>query len=461
MATATRTLKLAYHCIECGWAAAKWVGRCGECQAWGSVVEAGTKRGGPATVATTIREAAIPISNVGMEATGRWVTGVDECDRVLGGGLVAGAVVLLAGEPGVGKSTLLLDIAARSARSGRTVLYVTGEESAGQVRLRAERIGAIEDSLLVAAETDLGTILAHVDAASPGLLLIDSIQAIASAEIDGTPGGVSQVREVASALTQVAKLRALPTILVGHVTKDGAVAGPRLVEHLVDVVCQFDGDPHSSLRLLRAVKNRFGSVDEVGCFTLTDSGIVEVPDPSGLFLSRGGSRVVGSCPTITVVGKRPLPVEIQALVAPSALANPRRATSGIDSSRVAMVLAVLHRRAGVSVAAEDVYVSTIGGARVVEPAADLALALALASAREDRPHREGVVAMGEVALSGAIRPVAGLAQRVAEAARLGFTDAIVSEGLLEDKPTIRCHEVSTLAEAIAVAFPRAQRPGGD
>jgi DNA repair protein RadA/Sms len=421
-------------------------------------VEAGTRRGGPATVATTVREPAAPMSSVGAEAMDRRPTGVDECDRVLGGGLVAGAVVLVAGEPGVGKSTLLLDVAARSARSGRKVLYVTGEESAGQVRLRAERIGALEDSLLVAAETDLGTILAHVDEVSPDLLLIDSIQAIASAEIEGAPGGVSQVREVASALTQAAKRGAIPTILVGHVTKDGAVAGPRLVEHLVDVVCQFDGDPHSSLRLLRAVKNRFGSVDEVGCFTLGDTGIVEVPDPSGLFLSHGGPRVAGSCPTITIVGRRPLPAEVQALVAPSALANPRRATSGIDSSRVAMVLAVLHRRAGLAVASEDVYISTIGGARVVEPAADLALALALASAKEDRPIRTGFAVIGEVALSGAIRPVVGLAQRVAEAARLGFTDVVVPEGPLEGKKvegkaSVRCHEVSTLAEAIAVALP--------
>jgi DNA repair protein RadA/Sms len=285
-------------------------------------------------------------------------------------------------------------------------LYVTGEESAGQVRLRAERIGALEDRLLVAAETDLGTILAHVEATRPDLLLIDSIQAIASAEVEGTPGGVSQVREVASALVQAAKRGAIPIILVGHVTKDGAIAGPRLI-----------------------------------------------PDPSGLFLSHGGPRVAGTCTTVSIVGKRPLPAEIQALVAPSALANPRRATSGIDSSRVAMVLAVLHRRAGLTVASDDVYVSTIGGARAVEPAADLALALALASAVRDRPVRTGYVAIGEVALSGAIRPVVGLAQRVAEAARLGFTDAIVPEGTRVELSTIRCHETATLTEAISRALP--------
>ena len=457
MATTTRSSKSAYHCTECGWTAVKWVGRCGECQAWGTVVEAGARPGGPATVARAATDEAVPVSRVSADALPRRPTGVGECDRVLGGGLVTGAVVLLAGEPGVGKSTLLLDIAARSARAGTVVLYVTGEESAGQVRLRAERIGALEDRLLVAAETDLGTILGHIEKSAPGLLLVDSIQTIASAEMEGTPGGVTQVREVASVLVQVAKKRGIPTILVGHVTKDGVVAGPRLIEHLVDVVCQFEGDARTPLRLLRATKNRFGSVDEVGCFTLTDAGIEQVPDPSGLFLSHGGPRVAGACVTITIEGRRPLPAEIQALVAPSALANPRRATSGIDSSRVAMVLAVLHRRVGLSVAADDVYVSTIGGARVVEPAADVALALALVSARRDEPMREGLVAIGEVALSGAIRPVVGLAQRVNEAARLGFTDVIVPGGSTEDLgATVRIHRASTLAEAVALA----QAPSG-
>ena len=457
MATTTRPSKPAYHCTECGWTAVKWVGRCGECQAWGTVVEVGARPGGPATVARSVADEAVPVSRVSADALTRRPTGVGECDRVLGGGLVTGAVVLLAGEPGVGKSTLLLDIAARSARAGTVVLYVTGEESAGQVRLRAERIGALEDRLLVAAETDLGTILGHIEKSAPGLLLVDSIQTIASAEMEGTPGGVTQVREVASVLVQVAKKRGIPTILVGHVTKDGVVAGPRLIEHLVDVVCQFEGDARTPLRLLRATKNRFGSVDEGGCFTLTDAGIEQVPDPSGLFLSHGGPRVAGACVTITIEGRRPLPAEIQALVAPSALANPRRATSGIDSSRVAMVLAVLHRRVGLSVAADDVYVSTIGGARVVEPAADVALALALVSARRDEPMREGLVAIGEVALSGAIRPVVGLAQRVNEAARLGFTDVIVPGGSTEDLgASVRVHRASTLAEAVALA----QAPSG-
>ncbi|WP_084106521.1 DNA repair protein RadA [Demequina sp. NBRC 110056] len=456
MATSTRAAKPAYQCTECGWTAVKWVGRCGECQAWGTVVEAGAAPAGPATRATVATSAARPIGEIEATASERRPTGVDEFDRVLGGGLVPGAVVLLAGEPGVGKSTLLLDVAARSARGGRTVLYVTGEESAGQVRLRAERIGALDSGLLLAAETDLGAVLAHIEAEDPGLLMVDSIQTIASAAVDGTAGGVSQVREVASALIQAAKRQGFPMVLVGHVTREGTVAGPRIVEHLVDVVCQFEGEQHSQLRLLRSIKNRFGSVDEVGCFQLLDTGIEGVADPSGLFLSREGAHVTGTCATITIDGKRPLPAEIQALVAPSALSNPRRATSGIDSSRVAMILAVLQRRVGVAVAADDVYVSTIGGARVTEPAADVALALALASARADAPVRPGLAAIGEVALSGAVRPVTGIGQRVAEAARLGFTEVLVpaSASALDAPPGVTVHAVSTLREAVERAVPR-------
>ena len=436
----------------------KWVGRCGECQAWGTVVET-TATAGPATRATAATAPAVPLPQVSATASARRSTGVSEFDRVLGGGVVAGAAVLLAGEPGVGKSTLLLDVAARTARTGATVLYVSGEESAGQIRLRAERIGALEPGVLLAAETDLGAVLAQLDDAAPDLVIVDSIQTIASAEVDGTPGGVSQVREVAQALIQAAKRRGVPMVLVGHVTKDGSVAGPRIVEHLVDVVCQFEGDPHSQLRLVRAVKNRFGSVDEVGCFQLVETGIESVTDPSGLFLSREGPHVTGTCATITVDGKRPLPAEIQALVAPSVLSNPRRATSGIDSARVAMILAVLHRRVGVAVAADDVYVATIGGAKVLEPAADVALALALASARADRPVRERWCAVGEVALSGAVRPVGALAQRVAEAARLGFTDVVVpAGGRSVDAPVgVTLHPVEQVAEAVRIAIaPRAE-----
>jgi DNA repair protein RadA/Sms len=329
------------------------------------------------------REPARPIAEIDVESARANPTGVGEFDRVLGGGLVPGAVILLAGEPGVGKSTLLLAVASNVAdgalgphgfESPRTVLYVTGEESAGQVRLRAERIGALSPTLLLAAETDLGTVLGHLEANQPDMLIVDSVQTVASAQVDGAPGGVSQVREVAAALIAVAKERQIPTILVGHVTKDGSVAGPRTLEHLVDVVCQFEGDRHSRLRMIRAVKNRYGPTDEVGCFDLSESGIVGLPDPSGLFLSHAGSGVAGSCITVTLEGRRPLAVEVQGLVAPSPLNNPRRATSGVDSSRLAMILAVLQRHGGLRLADQDVYASTVGGARITEPASDLAAA---------------------------------------------------------------------------------------
>lgn len=436
MATAgrasTRTARPGYTCAECGWTASKWVGRCGECQAWGTVVEDAGPSAGPRTVATTpSRGPARPIDSIDVETARARPTGVGELDRVLGGGLVPGAVVLMAGEPGVGKSTLLLDVAARIARTG-TVLYVTGEESAGQVRLRAERIGALAPGLLLAAETDLGAVLGHLAACAPVLLVVDSVQTVASAQVEGAPGGVSQVREVAAALIAAAKERDIPAILVGHVTKDGSVAGPRTLEHLVDVVCQVEGDRHSRLRLIRATKNRYGPTDEVGCFDLTGTGVQEVPDPSGLFLSSIVHDVPGTCITVTLEGRRPLAAEIQALVAPSLLSNPRRTTSGLDSSRLAMVLAVLQRHGGLRLGVADVYASTVGGARVIEPAADLALALAIAGSAHDADNGElvtaGLVAFGEVGLAGEVRAVQGLPQRLAEARRLGFLVAVAPAG---------------------------------
>lgn len=429
----TKTQRPGFTCTECGWTAAKWAGRCGECQAWGSVVEDVAAAGGPRTVATSaVRSPARPIDEIDVEAARARPTGIGELDRVLGGGLVPGAVILMAGEPGVGKSTLLLDVAARVARTdGQRVLYVTGEESAGQVRLRAERIHALAPGLLLAAETDLGTVLGHIEASNPTLLVVDSVQTIASALVDGAPGGVGQVREVAAALIAAAKERDIPAVLVGHVTKDGSVAGPRTLEHLVDVVCQFEGERHSRLRMIRATKNRYGPTDEVGCFDLSEHGIVGLADPSGLFLSHAVHHVAGTCVTVTLEGRRPLASEVQALVVPSLLSNPRRTTSGVDSSRLAMILAVLQRRAGVPLADKDVYVSTIGGARVAEPASDLAVALATASGMENIPLLPGLVALGEVGLAGEIRPVVGLGRRLAEARRLGFTRAVVPVGGVE------------------------------
>ncbi|CAM5788394.1 DNA repair protein RadA [Cellulomonas persica] len=435
VATKSRAgVRAGFRCTECGWTTSKWVGRCGECQAWGSVVEeSGPGGGAPRTAAAApSRGPARPISEIPSETAQARPTGVDELDRVLGGGLVPGAVVLLAGEPGVGKSTLLLDVAARAARGGRKVLYVTGEESVAQVRLRADRIRALDPNLLLADETDLASVLGHIEQSDPDMFVLDSVQTVASAQVEGSAGGVSQVREVSSAVIQAAKSRDMPTVLVGHVTKDGSVAGPRTLEHLVDVVCQFEGERHSRLRLLRATKNRYGPTDEVGCFDLSESGIVGLPDPSGLFVSQALHAVPGTCLTVTLEGRRPLAVEVQALVAPSAAPNPRRTTSGVDSARLAMVLAVLQRRLGARLADQDVYLSTVGGARVVEPAGDLALALAAIGSREDVALPRGLVALGEVGLAGEIRAVPGVGRRLAEAARLGFRRAIVPASSVDD-----------------------------
>lgn len=407
-----------------------WLGRCAECGAWGSLVEAVDDRRparGPAGRAQAPRapSPAIPIGQVPIEDTVATGSGVPELDRVLGGGVVPGAVVLLAGEPGVGKSTLLLEVAAQCARSGRRTLYVSGEESPAQVRLRADRCRAVHHDLYLAAETDLEAVLAHVEQVRPHLLVVDSVQTVSAEGVDGVPGGVSQVKEVAAALVRQAKSRAMGTVLVGHVTKEGGIAGPRVLEHLVDVVLHFEGERATPLRMVRAVKNRFGPVDEVGCFELTSGGISAVTDPSGLFVSRHHQPVPGTCVAVTLEGRRPMLAEVQALVTASAAERPRRTTSGLDSARTAMVLAVLEARAGVRLGSTDVFVSTVGGARVQEPAGDLATALAVASTARGLVVPPQVVAVGEIGLAGELRRVPELARRLAEARRLGFGFAIV------------------------------------
>ncbi|MDO5034724.1 MAG: DNA repair protein RadA [Actinomycetaceae bacterium] len=450
-----------FTCSECGWTTSKWVGQCRECGAWGTLeqevaVTAPPASGGAAALAPS--SPAAPISQVSAEEARYRSTGVSEFDRVLGGGIVPGAVVLLAGEPGVGKSTLLLDVAARSASAkdaGGPVLYISAEESASQIRLRAERIGAVHDRLLLAAEANLETILGHVTDTSPSLLIVDSVQTIFTLGQEGAAGGVAQVRAVAAGLIRAAKERNLPVILVGHVTKDGGIAGPRILEHLVDVVCQFEGDRHARLRLLRAVKNRYGPTDEVGCFDLRDSGIVGLPDPSGLFLSQTGSDTPGTCVTVTLEGRRPMPTEVQALVTHTNAGSPRRTTSGIDHSRVAMMLAVCQARLGVDTSSSDVYVSTVGGAKTSEPATDLATALAIMSAAWDRPVNSELIAIGEVGLTGEIRATAGVQRRLSEAARLGFKKAIVPSTGSDDLRAVEgltIYPVSDLATAAKVAL---------
>ncbi|MBA0127831.1 DNA repair protein RadA [Haloechinothrix sp. YIM 98757] len=442
-----------HRCTECGYEVAKWVGRCPECQAWGTITEQAAPAAATAKVAAGAPSSpARPIGEVDLDAARARSTGVAELDRVLGGGLVPGAVMLLAGEPGVGKSTLLLEVAYRwvagAAGSTRPSLYITGEESAGQVRLRAERTGNLHESMYLAAESDFSALLGHVDAIDPGLLIVDSVQTMSSPKVDGTPGGVAQVKDVTAGLVALAKERGLPVVLVGHVTKEGSVAGPRVLEHVVDVVLHFEGERHSTLRMVRGVKNRFGAADEVGCFELRDEGIVGISDPSGLFLNPREQSVPGTAITVTIEGKRPLLAEVQSLMTQSALTHPRRAVSGLDSARVSMVLAVLEGRARKAVGSKDVYAATVGGMTVVEPAADLAIALAMMSAHSDRPVPRGLVAVGEVGLAGEVRPVRGVGRRLVEAARMGYTRALVPAGSEPAPEGIRAVEVAELADAL-------------
>jgi DNA repair protein RadA/Sms len=413
------------------------VGRCPDCGEWGSIVESTTSGpvvAGRAVLARTPAEPARPIATISAAPARAVPTGVAELDRVLGGGLVPGAVVLLAGEPGVGKSTLLLDVAQQWAVGGAgpaasPALVVSGEESVSQVRLRAERIGALHERLYLAAETDLGAVLGHLDAVKPGLLVLDSVQTFSTAGSDGVPGGVTQVRAVTAALVSVAKERGIATVLVGHVTKDGQVAGPRVLEHLVDVVLHFEGDKHSSLRMVRGMKNRFGAADEVGCFEMHEGGITSLPDPSGLFLTRYAEPVPGTCVTVAMEGRRALVTEVQALIGASVAGSPRRTVSGLDGARLAMVLAVLQRRTErLTLHDREVFAATVGGIRVGEPAADLAMALAVASGGLNLAIAPHLVAIGEVGLTGEVRRVGAVPRRLAEAARLGFRFALVPPG---------------------------------
>ena len=421
-----------YRCSECQHLTAKWVGRCLECGTWGTVDEApvlaavgGLARRGhrPATSVP-----AVPISSIEPDVSRHRSTGIGELDRVLGGGVVPGSVTLLAGDPGVGKSTLLLEVAHRWAQSGRRALYVSGEESAGQIRLRADRMGCGGDEVYLAAESDLHTVLEHIATVRPALVIVDSVQTMSTTEADGVAGGVTQVRAVTAALTAAAKANGVALILVGHVTKDGAIAGPRSLEHLVDVVLHFEGDRNGMLRMVRGIKNRFGAADEVGCFMLHDNGIEGVADPSHLFLDQRPAPVAGTAITVTLDGKRPLIGEVQALLASPNGGSPRRAVSGIDHSRAAMITAVLEKHAKLNIAVNDIYLSTVGGMRLTDPSSDLAVASALASAYANLPLPTTAVMIGEVGLAGDLRRVSGMERRLAEAARQGFNIALVPAG---------------------------------
>jgi DNA repair protein RadA/Sms len=451
----------AFVCDACGHQPPKWLGRCPECSEWGSVIEStvSTPLGAGRVVSSRMpAEPARPIATISAAPAKAVPTGVSELDRVLGGGLVPGAVVLLAGEPGVGKSTLLLDVAQQwAAGSGTPSLVVSGEESVSQVRLRAERMGTLHERLYLASESDLSAVLGHLDAVKPGLLVLDSVQTISAPGTEGVPGGVTQVRAVTAALVGVAKERGIAVVLVGHVTKDGQVAGPRVLEHLVDVVLHFEGDKHSSLRLIRGVKNRYGAADEVGCFEMHEGGIASLADPSGLFLTRYAEAVPGTCVTVAMEGRRALVTEVQALIGAEVQGSPRRTVSGLDSARLAMVLAVLERRTKqLKLYNKEVFAATVGGIRLVEPSADLAMALAVASGGLDLAMAPNLVAIGEVGLTGEIRRVGAVGRRLAEAARLGFRVALVPPGCGPDGGSgapkgMRVIEVSDLRSALQSA----------
>ena len=456
-----------YVCQTCGEAFLRWEGQCRACGAWNSLVETVIREPSrasraPATHAHGAASVAVSLSSVGDPEVDRMPVGIGELDRVLGGGLVPGSLVLVGGEPGVGKSTLLLQAAAGVAAGGpvpRPVLYVTGEESAAQVRLRAGRLGVAAGiagtSIAVLAEGEVGRIAEVARATSPALVIVDSIQTITVEELDGPAGSVGQVRESALRLMDLAKGEGIAVILVGHVTKDGSIAGPKTLEHLVDAVLELGGERSGTLRLLRASKNRFGSTEEIGVFELGEHGLAEVADPARAFLVEHAGPASGSVVAATMEGSRPLLVEVQALVAPAGYGTPARRTSGIDANRLALIVAVLGRRAGVSLGTQDIYANLAGGLDVAEPGLDLPLAIALASSVRDRPVRAGLVAIGEVGLLGELRAVAGTERRLREAARLGFTHAVVPAGgraALAPIAGMTVHAVASLRDAIAAAL---------
>ena len=423
--------KTIYTCTECGGTSPKWLGKCPSCAAWNTLIESVVESAAPGKNRYTAQfqslaktaEVAI-LADIDATDVQRTPTGQDELDRVLGGGIVEGAVVLIGGDPCIGKSTLLLQALDSLQRSGQSTLYVTGEESGAQVALRSRRLGLDASQVKVLAEIQLDKILATIDALQPDVAVIDSIQTVYSDQLTSAPGSVAQVRECAAHLTRCAKSSGTAIVLVGHVTKEGALAGPRVLEHMVDTVLYFEGETHSSFRLVRAIKNRFGAVNEIGVFAMTEKGLKGVSNPSAIFLSQHAEPVPGSCVMVTLEGTRPLLVEIQALV-DSGGPSPRRLSVGLDRDRLAMLLAVLHRHAGVACMDQDVFVNAVGGVRISEPAADLAVLLAITSSLRGKPLPKGFFAFGEVGLAGEVRPAPRGQERLKEAAKLGFTVAVV------------------------------------
>ena len=447
--------KTLFSCTDCGGNSPKWLGKCPGCGAWNTLVESvaeipGASKNRYSGMAALAPSAAVAtLAEIEASDVARSPSGQEELDRVLGGGIVEGGVVLIGGDPGIGKSTLLLQAMDGLQRSGMRTLYVTGEESGAQVALRSRRLGLDHSQVQVLAETQLEKVLATVDKLQPDVVVMDSIQTVYSDQLTSAPGSVAQVRECAAHLTRMAKSTGTAVILVGHVTKEGALAGPRVLEHMVDTVLYFEGDTHSTYRLVRAIKNRFGAVNEIGVFAMTERGLKGVSNPSAIFLSQHSEPVPGSCVLVTLEGTRPMLVEIQALV-DSGGPSPRRLSVGLDRDRLAMLLAVLHRHAGVACMDQDVFVNAVGGVRISEPAADLAVMLSIQSSLRGKPLPKGFIAFGEVGLAGEVRPAPRGQERLREAAKLGFSQAIIPKANAPKKPMegLTVHLVERVDEAI-------------
>jgi DNA repair protein RadA/Sms len=435
-----------FFCGECGYESTKWLGKCPACGSWNTMLEQKKISSVPSINNLTYAHA-IPLADVTTTASGRVSSGIGELDRVLGGGIVPGSVTLLGGDPGIGKSTLLMQTAAELTKQG-TVLYVTGEESASQLKLRAERLGVGGD-MLILAENDLSAIESEVDRVKPAYIMIDSIQTMYSADCSGTNGSISQIREATSLITRMAKRTGAATFIVGHVTKDGAIAGPRILEHMVDTVLYFEGDRQDSFRLLRSVKNRFGSTDEIGVFEMRSTGMAEISDPSTLFIT--GTDLPGCAVTCAMEGTRPMMVEVQALLSTSPFSNPRRMAAGLDNNRLVLLLAVLEKKAGLRFYDKDVYTNVVGGIRLDERACDLAVAMCIAGAGADIALPPRTAILGELSLTGEVRPVNRLDKRIQECARLGFSHIVVpNSDTLPKVDGLNYTRVKNIREALCI-----------
>lgn len=444
--------KTIFICQQCGYESLRWMGKCPECREWNTLLE---ERTSPRKIALGASKQPERITSIESEQQARLLTKMKELNRVLGGGIVPGSLVLIGGDPGIGKSTLLIQISAQLAEREVTVLYVSGEESVQQTKLRADRLNIEADSLYVLAETNVRDIIQQISNIKPSFVVIDSIQTVFNEDISSAPGSVSQVRECTSAFMKVAKTEGIPIFIVGHVTKEGAIAGPRMLEHMVDAVLYFEGDQHHTYRILRGVKNRFGSTNEMGIFEMKEKGLVEVMNPSEIFLEERSHGASGSTVVASMEGTRPVLVEIQALISPSSFGHPRRMATGIDSNRVPLLMAVLEKRIGLMLQNQDAYIKVAGGVRLDEPAIDLAVAISIASSFRDKPTNPADIFIGEVGLTGEIRRVSRIEQRVQEASKLGFKRIICSKNNLEGwtaPSDIEVIGVDTLQEALDIAI---------